>query len=60
MYIVGMFGAIVVLHYASLVVFEAAGYTAAIKMTTSLFNVLFPVISGMLGAAAGYYFSRSR
>lgn len=47
-----------VLHYLSIVVLSAYGNAGAVKELSSLFGVWLPVMSGFVGGAVTYYFTR--
>jgi len=58
--LVFIFGISVFVHYGALLWLYNHGMEAAAEKMATHFNVLFPVLSGLLGAATTYYFTRER
>ncbi len=49
-----------VLHYAAVMALEWAGKHDAVKSLEAIFNAWLPVLSGLVGAAVTYYFTREK
>ncbi len=50
----------IVLHYAAVVAFELSGKHDSVKSLETIFNAWLPVLSGLVGAAVTYYFTREK
>ena len=49
-----------VLHYAAVTALELSGKHEAVKSLEAIFNAWLPVLSGLVGAAVTYYFTREK
>jgi hypothetical protein len=49
-----------VLHYVAVMALELAGKHDAFKSLEAIFNAWLPVLSGLVGAAVTYYFTREK
>jgi hypothetical protein len=59
-WLLGILGGTVALHYACIMILILCRRDDAIKVLEDLFHTLLPVLSGLAGAAATYYFTRQR
>ena len=48
------------LHYSAVVTLELVGKPEAVKSLEPIFNAWLPVMSGLVGAAVTFYFTRER
>lgn len=48
------------LHYAAVMALEWAGKHEAVKSLEDIFHAWLPVLSGLVGAAVTYYFTREK
>ena len=58
--LVGSLVLTIVLHYALTVLLIYTGKTDGIANLDKTFNVLLPILSGLVGGATTYYFTRER
>jgi hypothetical protein len=49
-----------VLHYSAIIVLSVYGRTETVEALSSLFGVWLPVMSGFVGGAVTYYFTREQ
>ena len=50
----------VALHYVFTGILQANNYAEAAESLSKIFNIWLPVISGLVGAAAAYYFTKEK
>lgn len=48
------------LHYAAIITLELFGKHDAVKSLEAVFHAWLPVLSGLVGAAVTYYFTREK
>ena len=58
--LIAMLGITVVTHYIVVAILVIRGKDVAAEALNRVFNIWLPVISGLVGAAVGYYFGRDR
>jgi hypothetical protein len=58
--LIWMMAAGLVLHYAAVVVLEVFGKHDSVKSLETIFNAWLPILSGLVGAAVTYYFTREK
>ena len=58
--LIGMMAVGLLLHYAAVVVFEWNGKHDSVKSLETVLNAWLPVLSGLVGAAVTYYFTREK
>jgi hypothetical protein len=59
-WLVIVLGGSIVIHYATVLVLEMYGYHKAVESLEKIFNSWLPVISGLVGAATTYYFTKGK
>jgi hypothetical protein len=47
-------------HYVAVIAFEWNGKSESVKSLQTILNAWLPVVSGLVGAAVTYYFTRDR
>jgi hypothetical protein len=58
--LVGIFAMSVVLQYTSTIILIYTGKADAIPNLDKMFNILMPVLSGLVGGATTYYFTKEK
>lgn len=57
-FMVGLLAGVILLNYICLMVLLGFNQAAETKELETVFNVVLPVVSGLAGSAATYYFTR--
>jgi len=53
-------GGSIAIHYATIVLLELYGFHNSVENLEKIFNSWLPVISGLVGAATTYYFTKDK
>jgi hypothetical protein len=59
-WLVIVLGGSIAIHYATIVALELSGNHNSVESLEKIFNSWLPVISGLVGAATTYYFTRDK
>lgn len=59
-WLVAVLGASIAIHYGTVLVLELNGYHSAVESLEKIYNSWLPVVSGLVGGAATYYFTKSK
>jgi len=58
--LIGMMAIGLVFHYAAVITFEWSGKHDSVKSLETILNAWLPILSGLVGAAVTYYFTREK
>jgi len=58
--LIGMMAVGLVMHYVAVVAFEWTGKHESVKSLETVLNAWLPILSGLVGAAVTYYFTREK
>src|SRR5882762_3536088 len=59
-WLVVVLGATMLVHYSSVMFLEIEGKHEAVESLSSIFHAFLPVISGLVGGATTFYFTREK
>lgn len=59
-WLVFVFGMSIAIHYGTIVTLELTGHHSSVESLEKIFNAWLPVISGLVGGATTYYFTRDK
>lgn len=59
-WLVVVLGTTMLVHYASVMFLEIKGKHEAVESLSSIFHAFLPVISGLVGGASTFYFTREK
>jgi hypothetical protein len=58
--LIGMMAVGLVVHYVAVIIFEWNGKHDSVKSLETVLNAWLPILSGLVGAAVTYYFTREK
>lgn len=59
-WLVAVLGGSIALHYVTVLTLELNGHHGAVESLEKIYNSWLPVISGLVGGAATYYFTKDK